>query len=629
MSEADITDSLQSVLVYVLVLLAQISSMNSPRFNARRLQYKLMDSRFCDRRQLYRLTSFLLGLILVTLTAVLTPSPAIAQLGGLTGGSSNQTAVGWIDLDGRQIFQIAAPSSALSIRRQNISENLKDIRDIYIGMADPEAEIVKDITDSADTPSLYVNGRYLMTLTDADARMQGTTVAGLEQHIRQEITQALQRAYRERQPAYLQRAALMSVGAIAGAILLSLLIQFSRYQLSNWAENNLPGERPERSLENHHRKFHAIRHILLPLLQFILIAAAIIWSLGLFPTMRAFQSSLILWAKIPAAIVIISIVAYLGVRLSYVLIDRFVNTLQDRSGFDFENYRRLDLRISTISSVIKNIANFAWLVVGLLIALAIFGINLGVLLASFGIVGLALSLATQNLIKGAVTGFFILLEDQYAIGDVVKIGDDAGLVENMNLRITQLRDTEGRLITIPTSDITRVANYSLHWSRCDLMLPIHYEASVDEMLQLVREVGDGLRNDPEWGELILEDPDILGVENFGDSAITLRVWIKTQPLKQWDVSREYRRRFKQALEDMDTTIPFPQRQVWLNAPDGLQVNLSGELHRIAENSNGKSSQNGHDNGSRNGHRAKTDRQPRGSVGETDGDEAGEVAAEAE
>ncbi|MGB3669975.1 MAG: mechanosensitive ion channel family protein [Phormidesmis sp.] len=564
-----------------------------------------------DRKWLYRLGSFLLGITLIFLTAVLTPTTASAQLSGLTGGSgsSSQTSVGWINLDGRQVFQIAAPSSTLPIRQKNITDNLKDIRDTYIDMSAPEADIVKDTTESAHTPSLYVNGRYLMTLTEADARMQGTTLLGLEQHIRQEINQSLQRAYRERQPAYLRRAGLMSAGAIAGAIAISLAIRFSRHYLSNWAEKDLPGERPEKLVEDYQQQFHIIRHLILPLLQCFILAAAIIWSLGLFPYLRALQNSLIIWAKVPTAIVIIAIIAYLGVRASYILIDRFVSTVENRSGVNFEDHRRIDLRISTISSVIKNIANFIWLVVGLIVALAILGVNLGLLIASFGIFGLALSLATQNLIKGAVTGFFILLEDQYAIGDVVKIGDDAGLVENMNLLITQLRDTKGLLITIPTSDIIRVANYSLHWSRCDLHLPVNYEANVDEMLQLVREVGNDLRNDSDWSDLILEDPDILGIEDFGDSAITLRVWIKTQPMKQWDVSREYRRRFKQALESKEASIPFPQRQVWLNAPDAIQVNLSGKLHRTAENSD-----EGATSTDNNGHHIQTDRQPHGAVG---------------
>ncbi|MEM8504713.1 MAG: mechanosensitive ion channel family protein [Cyanobacteria bacterium P01_D01_bin.1] len=554
------------------------------------------------------------------------PTPAIAQFSGL--GSGDQTAVGWISLDGRQVFQIAAPSSALSIRQRNITENLKDIRDTYINMSDPKAEIVRDTTESADTPSLYVNGRYLMALTETDARMQGTSLSGLEQTIREEVYQALQRAYQERQPEYLRRAGVMSVGVIGCAIALALLIQLSRHRLSNWAEEGLPGDRPEKVLENYQQQFHVIRRLVLPLLQFFILAGAIVWSLGLFPYLRPFQNSLVTWAKVPTAIVIVAIIAYFGVRISYRLIDRSISTLENRSGIDLNSHRRIDLRISTVSSVIKNIVNFVWLVIGLIIALSLLGVNLGVLIASFGIFGLALSLAAQNLIRGAVTGFFILLEDQYAIGDVVKIGDDAGLVENMNLRITQLRDTGGRLITIPTSDITRVANYSLHWSRCDLHLPVNYEANVDEMLQLVRKVGNELRHDSEWSELILEDPEILGVEELGDRAVTLRVWIKTQPMKQWDVSREYRRRFKQALENTDARVPFPQRQVWLNAPDGLQVNVSGDLHRTAEDSDSESS--------RNGHHAHTDRQPQGTMRESDATEEnatadneanGEVAAE--
>ncbi|NEP19391.1 MAG: mechanosensitive ion channel family protein, partial [Leptolyngbya sp. SIO4C1] len=246
-----------------------------------------------------------------------------------------------------------------------------------------------------------------------------------------------------------------------------------------------------------------------------------------------------------------------------------------------------------IASVIKNIANFVWIGIGTMIALALFGVNLGIVLASFGLIGLALSLATQSLLKGAVTGFFILLEDQYAIGDVVEIDGDAGLVENMNLRITQLRDTGGRLISIPTSDITRVANYSLHWSRCDLMIPVHYHANIDDMLQLTRQIGNELQQDPNWGELILEDPNILGVEEFGDSAVTIRVWIKTQPMKQWDVSREYRRRFKIALQDYDNTIPFPQREIWLRTDEGMQVSLQGELKRPhSDQSEDDSSTNG-------------------------------------
>jgi small conductance mechanosensitive channel len=238
---------------------------------------------------------------------------------------------------------------------------------------------------------------------------------------------------------------------------------------------------------------------------------------------------------------------------------------------------------------------------------------------------LALSLAAQNLVKGAIRGFFIVLEDQFAIGDIVKIGDDAGLVEKLNLRITQLRDTAGRLITIPTSDITRVANYSLHWARADLKIPVHYNADINRMLKVTRQVAEDLHGDSEWNNLILEEPQILGVDDFGDSAVIIRVWIKTEPMKQWDISREFRRRFKETLQDSDTEIPFPQRDVWLHPSDEFKVTLQGSLEERRRTPD-HDGHNGHGNG--NGHSepaAKTDRQPRsvpdadGDSGEADGD----------
>ncbi|MEO1593122.1 MAG: hypothetical protein AAFU71_17790, partial [Cyanobacteria bacterium J06632_22] len=342
---------------------------------------------------------FLMGLLIVLGLAF----PAAAQF-SFSNGSSDQMAVGWVTLDGQQVFQIAAPSSSLSVRQHHVDANLKDIRDTYVSMASPSVAIVEETLDGEDAPSLFVNQRYLMTVTETDARMQGMTTAGLVQQIRQALSQALSQAYRERQPRYLKRMGLLVAAAMGGAIALSLILQFSRYALFNWAVRILHSRRLADLSENHQRQLHAIRHILLPLLQFVVLAGALIWSLGLFPYTRAFQNSLLNWAKVPAAISIIAIVAYIGIRVSYLLIDRFVNTLQDRNGFDFQSYQRLDLRISTISSVIKNIANFVWIAVGLIIALTIFGINLGVLLASFGILGLVLSLATQNLIRGVVTG---------------------------------------------------------------------------------------------------------------------------------------------------------------------------------------------------------------------------------
>ncbi len=219
-----------------------------------------------------------------------------------------------------------------------------------------------------------------------------------------------------------------------------------------WGMRLLSGDSSINSLDEeqrHHLRDAQMR--LLPLLQGAILVGVLIWIAGLFPQTRSLQNTLVPALKIPLVIAIIVAIAYVGIRLSYATINRFVTGLTARTSYNDPDLRRLRLRTSTISSVIKNIATFVWIGVGIFVALTVAGVDFGLLLASFGLLGLALSLAAQNLIKGATKGFFIILEDQYAIGDVVKIDGDAGLVETMNLRITQLRDTAGRLISISFS----------------------------------------------------------------------------------------------------------------------------------------------------------------------------------
>ena len=186
------------------------------------------------------------------------------------------------------------------------------------------------------------------------------------------------------------------------------------------------------------------------------------------------------------------------------------------------------------------------------------------------------ALASQNLIKDAINGFLIILEDQYALGDVIAVGNVTGLVEKLNLRITQLRDAEGRLITIPNSEIKIVANLSSRWSRADLSIPVAYQADVDQALKLIETVALDMDKDPQWQEEILETPQVLGVENFSDRGLMIRVWIKTQPLKQWDVAREYRRRLKIAFDQIGIAIPVPQQAIWLNDAQLLKYQSDGK-----------------------------------------------------
>ncbi len=259
---------------------------------------------------------------------------------------------------------------------------------------------------------------------------------------------------------------------------------------------------------------------------------------------------------------------YVAIRFSYALIARFNSALTSNSLLLVgEENRRLQLRISTITKVTQGIVTVSFIVVGILVGLAAIGIDIAPILAGAGLIGLAVSFASQSIIKDTINGFLIIAEDQYAVGDIINVGEYGGLVENINLRITQLRDAEGRLITIPNSEIKVIANLSSHWARADLNIPVAYHTDVDTALATIAEVADKMTQDVNWKQQILEPPQVLGVDSFTDRGAIVRVWIKTQPLQQWAVSREFRRRIKIAFDRAGIPIPMPQQQVWFQRRD--------------------------------------------------------------
>ncbi|WP_334310483.1 mechanosensitive ion channel family protein [Spirulina sp. CS-785/01] len=154
-----------------------------------------------------------------------------------------------------------------------------------------------------------------------------------------------------------------------------------------------------------------------------------------------------------------------------------------------------------------------------------------------------------------------MIEDQFAVGDVIDLGDASGLVEDLNLRVTLLRDASGALIAIPNSSIVRVKNLTRLWSRVDFTIEIAYDANLNRALAVLKEVGEEMFNDPEWRDRLLDPPEVLGVDNLAHTGILLRVWIKTEPLQQWAVGREYRYRVWCAFETHDIAIGRPQ---WIN-----------------------------------------------------------------
>ena len=203
------------------------------------------------------------------------------------------------------------------------------------------------------------------------------------------------------------------------------------------------------------------------------------------------------------------------------------------------------------------------------------GINIAPLLAGVGIAGLAFGFGGQYLIRDLINGIFILFEGQYRINDVIKVGDLAGVVENVNLRVTVLRDMEGRVIYIPKGKMKAVINMTKEWSRAVLNIGVAYKENIDRVMEVLKELGRELRQDPVFSKLILEDLQMLGVEELGESQVTLKCFFKTVPIKQWDVAREFRRRVKNRFDELGIEIPFPHRTLYWGAPK-VNATVKGE-----------------------------------------------------
>ena len=216
-------------------------------------------------------------------------------------------------------------------------------------------------------------------------------------------------------------------------------------------------------------------------------------------------------------------------------------------------------RAQTLGNILRHALLIALLFVGTLMILGELGIQLGPLLATAGIGAVAIGFGAQGLVKDVISGFFIILENQYRIGDVIQAAGVSGLVESVGLRTTVLRDLEGKVHTIPNSEIKVVSNLSKEWSRSVLDIGISYRENVDQVIDLLVELGKELGKEEPYRSAILEPLQILGVERFGESEVVIRMMVKTVPLKQWDVGRELRKRIKNRFDEKGIQMPFPHR----------------------------------------------------------------------
>lgn len=223
-----------------------------------------------------------------------------------------------------------------------------------------------------------------------------------------------------------------------------------------------------------------------------------------------------------------------------------------------ESEKKREDTLIQIFSITSKIAIFT---IFILMVLQEFGVVIGPILAAAGIVGLAFGFGGQYLIRDIISGLFIILENQYRIGDVVKFENLGGVVEKISLRMTTLRDLDGTVHHIPHGEIKEVSNYAKDFARVNLDIGVSYDANLEHVIGIVNEVGNALAQDTQYKEFIIKAPQFLRVNDFADSSIMLKILGETLPLKQWEITGELRKRLKIAFDNEGIEIPFPQRVI--------------------------------------------------------------------
>lgn len=258
------------------------------------------------------------------------------------------------------------------------------------------------------------------------------------------------------------------------------------------------------------------------------------------------------------AIAVTIILALIALKATKALASRLSATLQRRTD-DPEVQKRAE----TLSHMIQSVLSAAILIVAAITVMGELGIAIGPILTAAGIAGVAIGFGAQSLVKNVLSGFFILLEDQLRVGDVVEVAGKSGLVEKITLRMTVLRDLSGNVHYIPNGEITVVTNMTKEYSRYVFDIGVAYRENIDEVIEVIKQVDQDLRNDPDYRDDILEPIEILGLDKFADSAVIVRARTTTKPIQQWRVGREFNRRLKKVFDEKGIEIPFPHLTLYV------------------------------------------------------------------
>jgi small conductance mechanosensitive channel len=269
--------------------------------------------------------------------------------------------------------------------------------------------------------------------------------------------------------------------------------------------------------------------------------------------------------------------AYAISRAGRFLIARLPTLLAKRGGTAVEKAEE-EKRLATITGLLSMLLTTVVMAIAILIVLREIGLDITPILTGAGIMGLAVGFGAQNLVRDVITGFFMILENQVRVGDVAVINGKGGVVQEMRIRTVVLRSLDGTVHVIPNGVISELSNMTKDFSYAVLDLGVAYKEDTDQVVEVVKEVAAELRQDPDYASKILEDLQVLGVDAFADSAVVIKVRIKTVPIQQWGVARELRRRIKKAFDAKGIEIPFPHMSLYFGeASKPFAVQVAEEL----------------------------------------------------
>ncbi len=576
--------------------------------------------------KLRRILSFCFIFILACSITLITGKPSQAQFslpsidGGGNKAPSSVNRYGNIEtiqvkspVDGTELFTIASPTvydrSNIGEGSLPVEERAKQIegrlrfallRPMNLETLVVEVSRLNNVTIIDAKDEQYTRPLVLLSVTELDADFNGIPIDELARKWRDIIKTDLQQGLKkwDQNPTEL-------IAIMVGLLVLTVVVVVVKYglskrqkalwnrkqQLNESAISESPDEgissassqSEEEQLSEQRSQFvQGLQHIVsldrqlgvLDFFQWLLFWLLIVgWLIGLYylfgriPVLAKYRFSFL---DVPIELLLTWFVTGLAIRLSRRFIDKARNTWENNNFAKFISLgdaQRSQLRSATIAGAAKGMVTVIIATMGLLTALSVLGVPTGSVLAIGGLLGLAISFGSQSLVSDLVNGFLILAEDQYAIGDVVDLGTAAGLVENLNLRVTQIRSGGGELVTIPNSIIRDVKNLTRSWSRVNFTVDVAYQTNPEKALSVLKQTAQGLYDDPQWHDKILDPPDVLGIDNVSHSGLSISTWIKTAPGQQWSVGREFRFRVRKALEENGIEIGVPRQTHIMETPN--------------------------------------------------------------